>query len=507
MASEHHHSSLGILKNAAYSFTTWFLPLILGFVATPVIIRKLGDESYGLYALVLGFVGYSFNLNLGRAITAYVASNETKTDLRERDEIISSSLQLSFLVGFVGLVSIVLLSGWLSRDVYRLGALVEDGSFSLKLAGIIVFVSILTNLLWSAIQGLHRFDVFAKLSNLNGISLVVLNLVLVLSGFKVKAIFVGNLIVAVVVCLASLFAARKLIPDFRFRRKVGGSLFLKVLAFNGGVVGYQLSANALLLFERGAIVRFRDPDSLAHYVVAMMMGLYLHAFIASVALVLFPLSSSLKNDKEKLKALYLKAMKAVSVPIVFIAVSLVVQRELFLTVWLGRSYADEAGTVLAIHVAGFALLASQIVVWQMVEGLGYPQYNFLTALGALVVSLPLMYLFLPIYGLEGAAVARFAGSLLIFSVTFIAERVVFGNVEFRFWLSLLGKLGLAGSLSGLIQWSLRSLVPGNWAGFLLLLTAGGIAFVLTLMIVRFLRREELDWLSRFFAKREAFSGE
>ncbi|HEX8247252.1 MAG TPA: hypothetical protein VF599_03630, partial [Pyrinomonadaceae bacterium] len=62
-----------IAKNVFYGFTSWILPFILTFFATRLIVKSLGKHEYGIYSLVLGFIGYSFVFSIGRAITKYVA--------------------------------------------------------------------------------------------------------------------------------------------------------------------------------------------------------------------------------------------------------------------------------------------------------------------------------------------------------------------------------------------------------------------------------------------------
>ncbi len=66
-------TSKSIAKNVFYGFLTWILPLGLSFVSTPLIVRTLGKKDYGIYTLVLGFVGYSFTFSIGRAITKYIS--------------------------------------------------------------------------------------------------------------------------------------------------------------------------------------------------------------------------------------------------------------------------------------------------------------------------------------------------------------------------------------------------------------------------------------------------
>ncbi len=53
-----------LIYNAFASSLGWFLPIILTVIATPIVVRGLGYEQYGIYALIIGFVGYSFTFGV-----------------------------------------------------------------------------------------------------------------------------------------------------------------------------------------------------------------------------------------------------------------------------------------------------------------------------------------------------------------------------------------------------------------------------------------------------------
>ncbi|MBA2736391.1 MAG: hypothetical protein H0U50_06320, partial [Pyrinomonadaceae bacterium] len=48
MENSQPQTSKSIAKNVFYGFLTWVLPLGLSFIATPVIIKTLGDKDYGI---------------------------------------------------------------------------------------------------------------------------------------------------------------------------------------------------------------------------------------------------------------------------------------------------------------------------------------------------------------------------------------------------------------------------------------------------------------------------
>src|SRR5450755_176556 len=93
-----------IIRNVFYGSLTWLLPLGLSFVATPVIVRTLGNKDYGIYALVLGFIGYSFTFSFGRAITKYIAEYRITGESEKIRDVISASFFINLVVGLIGVL-------------------------------------------------------------------------------------------------------------------------------------------------------------------------------------------------------------------------------------------------------------------------------------------------------------------------------------------------------------------------------------------------------------------
>src|SRR3982751_5820869 len=101
-----------VLRNILYGFSTWILPLLLGLVVTRVVVRSLGNGDYGIYALVLGFIAYSFNFNVGRAITKYLATYRAAGDNEKIKDVISATAVATVAVSLAGTMAILLLSNW-----------------------------------------------------------------------------------------------------------------------------------------------------------------------------------------------------------------------------------------------------------------------------------------------------------------------------------------------------------------------------------------------------------
>ncbi len=263
-----------------------------------------------------------------------------------------------------------------------------------------------------------------------------------------------------------------------------------VLKFSSGVVGYQILANVLLLFERGWITRVLGSEVLTYYVVPMMLSLYIHSFISSLLLVLFPLASELKDDPDKLLNLYKKATKVVALLVTFLALTLIVQSHEFLTLWMGAAFADKSSSLLVIHTITFSLLAILTVSWQMTEGLGFPNYNFKIFSICLLITVAGIFALTVEYGSFGIAVARMIGFSTIFLSIFYVEYWFFKKVQIRLWLQILGILSLSALAAALVESMIINSLTLSWVAFLVSTFCGGIVYCLFVWIMGFITDEE-----------------
>lgn len=457
-----------IAKSILYGFSTWLFPLVLSFIATPIIVGALGNEDYGIYVLVLGFIGYSFNLNFVRAVTKELAQSRSSGDDKRIGDVISASLMLNVPMGLLGMIVLVLAAEWLVTDVLLIAPADRVKTvYAFYLASGILFCTMLNQFVNAILQGLHRFDIFSRLFNLNTGLLLTGNAVLAWLGYGLNALLLWNLGVLASIVLLGGYICFTLLPSFRLNLGLSNPALRNILAFSAGIIGYQILSNGLLLFERGWLMRMLGPEDVTFYVVPLTLAIYIHGFIASLMLVMFPLTSELAGDREKLERLYAKATRMTVFLVFFILSSALVMGREFLFAWLGRAFADESTLLLSIHAVTFSIVAIQVVSWQMMEGLGRTTYNFAVFCVCLAISLSLMITLTEPYGGTGVAVARLAGFGSIFVSVFVVERLVFGSVKALFWLKTVSAFALAAGVSAFLEYGLLLALPDGWPALII----------------------------------------
>ena len=497
----HAQTSKSIFRSVIYTSLTWILPVGVSFIATPIIVRSLGNNDYGIYALVLGIISYSFTFNFGRAITKYIAEYRVSGESEKIRDVISASVFLNLIIGFIGVLVMCLLANWLVRDVFQIDAASQNKTvYAIYIASGIILLWMLTQVSSSVLQGIQRFDVFSKIFTANSLTLTLGNLTLAYFNFGLLALLSWNLLVLLLFFLVYGFAAKRLFPEFGIRFRFERETLRLVLRYSAGVAATQILANILLLFERGWITHRLGTEDLTYYVVPMSIGLLLHGFISSLVLVIFPLASSMINERDKLLRLYTKATKVICLIVTFVVISVLIQSKLFLFLWMGETFSHRSSSLLDMHILSFGLFSILTVSWQITEGLGFPQLNALATGICTVLGILLMVILIGDFGNFGVALARLTAMTTIFSSIFIVEKRYFDKVQVRFWMSLTLNLTIAAILAAIIQYATTSYLPGNWPTLFLSVFLGGSAYCFVLWFLDFVTADERLLIRRVFSK-------
>lgn len=477
--------------NAFFSALAWFTPLILGFIATPIILEKLGYEDFGIFSLILGFISYSFTFGIGRTVTKYVAEYRSRNENDEISEIISATFWFSIILGIAAALLIVPFSDFIVADVLQIESEKrEQAAIGLYLACATIGFLMVGQVFQGVVQALHRFDRNSLLININGILLTLGNIALVSAGFHLKALLVWNLTATIVNSLLFYFSAKRFLPEFQIKLRARASVVKLVFKYGTGIIGYQIFGNVLLIFERSWITRNLGAENLTYYVVPMSLAIYLHGLIGSLILVVLPAFSELRGEKERLLNLYLKATKIIFALVIFLVVNLMCASRIFLKIWISQDFSEKTHQILIVHVATFGMIAVLSVMWQLSEGLGRPRYNALTSFIWLIVAVPLMIFSIEHWQNLGVAASRLIGVFITFPLLFYGEKLFFGAIQWRFWRKLTLTIVPAAGLTAIAEYQIYQRFDADLYTLFGAGTTGAIIYGLVL------------WKSKLFDNRE-----
>jgi O-antigen/teichoic acid export membrane protein len=157
---------------------------------------------------------------------------------------------------------------------------------------------------------------------------------------------------------------------------------------------------------------------------------------------------------------------------------------------MGNEFAERTWMLLIIHTITYGLMAIYSVSWQMTEGLGYPNFNFILFLLCLLITVSLIIGLTPSLGSLGIAIARMVGCAVIFFSIFYVEKWFFGKIQFKFWLKIISILAISSAAAILTEKLIIQILPENWLGFVIATTGGGIIYFSIVLLLGFVNADE-----------------
>src|SRR5467141_4782957 len=93
-----------IAKNTIFNLAGQVLPMAVGVLTIPYIVRGLGTAQYGILSIATMLLGYFniFDLGLSRATVKFVAENLDPEHIHKVPELVWTSLALLVAVGSIG---------------------------------------------------------------------------------------------------------------------------------------------------------------------------------------------------------------------------------------------------------------------------------------------------------------------------------------------------------------------------------------------------------------------
>ncbi|MFN2500503.1 MAG: oligosaccharide flippase family protein [Pyrinomonadaceae bacterium] len=501
MAAEIKSRKDRLARNSIFSLLSWAIPIVPAFIVTPIIVKGLGTEVYGVLVIILSFTTYFFAIGVGKLTTKFVAEYLAAGETEKIPDIISSAMILSLLLGTAGSGIAALFSRTIVTDVLLISPeYAESAVIGLYLACATILLTMISQVFQFVIMGFQRFDRYLLITNIGNLLWSAGSVLLVLYGYGLIALLVLNAATAAVVGIVSYLIFRSLLPQFRFTWRVNARSWNAVWRYGASILGYQLFGSVLLLFERGWIMRKFGPEALTHYSVPMALAIYIHLLVSSILLAVFPMFNELLQDRNKLTLLYQKSTKLILSIIVFLLVSSIACGFVFLQLWLSPAFAAASYWLLVIHVLTFSLLALSTIIWQVAESFDHARLNALTTFVWMAVSVPLIVVLSGSYGTYGAAAARLMGVLVFIPLLLFVEARFLGGVFWKFWGQVAWRVTLAAALTFALERIVLTNLPAVWGTLVAAVGLGGVLYLSVLMLTGLFSADEKQMLRNLFGR-------
>ena len=235
------------VRNALWNGLGFTVSIISGILLSPYIIRKLGPEGYGIWALVFALVDYVWLTDLGirSSVLKFSAHYLARGEQEKINEVINTALVYFAGAGVVLLVGCVPLSQWLPQLFNVSPAYREVFSFLLLVVGISWSAGLVVNIFKAALEGFQQYGL------LNRVTIVMVGIracgcaVLLWLGYGLRELGMMVFVSQAVGYVMTYQLFRRAFPDLRYSMRLVSKTTLRQMAGYGvhtflATIGTQL---------------------------------------------------------------------------------------------------------------------------------------------------------------------------------------------------------------------------------------------------------------------------
>jgi Membrane protein involved in the export of O-antigen and teichoic acid len=455
----------------------------VGFLLLPIYTRYIDPGDYGVLELLSAFlaVAYPFML-MGLPSAIIKCYHRDCEDAGDQRAILSTSIYIDLPVLIISGALLYGCSVPLSRVL--IGERADPVLLQLVVATGIV--SSLIALFLAGLRAQERAVAYSVLSLLQFLAAMTLNIVLVVVLDQgVRGVLTGNLCSNIMAIPLALYLVRRDV-DWRPVRRLASPL----LRFGLLVLPVALSGWAMNLSDRYVLRLYEALDQVGVYGVGYKLGMILQLAIVWPFQLAWPSFAFAVSKQEGHRELYARTLTYFSLVLVGAGVSLAILSRVLLLVLVGEGY---RGAYEVVPLVALAYIFSGVMycVSPGVHIAGKTRLLPPVAMAAALLNLGLNFLFIPHWGMMGAAWATAAAFLFqALGTAAVAQRSYPVPYEFRRLFQLLCTGGAVFYVGTLVSPAITAASLG-WH-----LATGLLAFPLALLATGFFDPAELIVLRR-----------
>jgi O-antigen/teichoic acid export membrane protein len=485
---------------------------LLLLIATPFLLRAVGLEVYGFWALLGSVSKYCAiaNFGIGPALTKYAAEYLARGEPEKIRQITTFGTLFYLGIGLISVPVVMLVSPRLVPALHLSPGLAAIAPGMLVYFAVFSACSLASTSLPNLLIGLGQFDTVAGIGAVTQVAFLLLAAILLVAHQGLMALVISGTaawLLSVVLCY--IFASRELGQVFTNPFTIRLAMVKPLFKVGGWI---QLSsAMILLLFETQLLLvsLYVGVQVAALYDVGSKLARGVRALSYYFNTATLPLVSTLEAESGRARAESIFGMSARYVGFVSFATMglLIVSSPLVVALWLGNRYGGASPTVLlVVGVLSITYVIDNITAVGITirRGLGATRMEAVYTATAAITSILIGVSFAPKFGVGGivwgTALGTSIGSVAFLSVFTRVHHVHIWNALLSPMLRLLACTLFSAGAFWLVVKVLPTSLTGSRIGMIVTLLLGGAAYAVALVaglrITRFFDGTDLALIER-----------
>jgi O-antigen/teichoic acid export membrane protein len=408
-------------RNTLSVYAVYAAAIASGLIVTPIVVRTVGQQAFGVWTFIGGITIYLsvLDLGVGPAIVRFGAETRGSGSTDELNAIASTGLAMYAAIGLVTLPIGVVLA-WL---VPWLGHVPDDLVWDARVATLLVVLSLALRFPLGLFNNLLVAQQRWDLQNLGGFVSTSLYAILVATllptvGGGIVLLGALTLTASLVRQVVPLLWLKHELPQLRVRRRfVSRARLRQLTSFSSS--NFLLHVSQKIVFSTDVIVVGIVLGAASAGVYGVAAKLFALAFGIGTAVpsLMFPAFAELEgaDQPERQRRLLLSGLRAGTALMLILALPLLLIPDLLISAWLREPGYGGSYAVMAI-LAGVLLVHEPIyVLSQFLVARARQRQVAWASIVATGANLVLSFLLARVWGIQGVAVSTLVTDLLLLS--------------------------------------------------------------------------------------------
>lgn len=376
--------------------------------------RFLGPADYGIYAVVISLmtmVNLILSTGIPQAVSKYVA-HQDGNELHVKKT--AQNMQLTFSL-------VLFLIYYYFAD--QLAIMLNDPGLTpyLRLSSLIVPAYALQALYIGYFNGLKEYGKQSLMIILYSVFKVVFILGFAVTSYALYGAITGFIISSIAVFALGFFFVRS--TDKKFQSSSNKSTLISartILDFATPIIFYSVATNLIMSFDLFFVKAYLTDMDVGIYSAVSTISKVPFYIIAGIYGALFPAISSMSvhNDRSQMTMHIIRSVKYSMLVLVPSTLFVVIFSKQVLSFLFSEQY-SAGSTSLGVLTIGMGFFGLFSLFTTVINGIGQPRVSMFMSLIVLVLDIFLNQLFIPSYGVVGAAMATCISCLMGLTISFL----------------------------------------------------------------------------------------
>ena len=394
----------------ANAFSNWValgINALLAFIMTPIVIRYIGQEGYGLWVILLSIIGYAGFLDLGitSALLRYIARYAAQKDESSLNETVNTALAIFCTTGFFLVLSSFFITIPLANFLNIVETNLDDFTRAVQLLSFVIFLRFVAGVFRCSLIAHEYFIASNSVEILSSLIRAGTTFYLLANGWGIIGIAVSHTITTTFMVFCHFTLCKIFIPAIKLQFKsINKATRNRLLTFGGVTLIISATDMIRLNMDSFIIAKMVGLTSVSIYAVAALLVNNFRQLVVSALGIFNPKFAALdgQGDNIKLIQVFMQSLFICGLIAFSLGSSLIFFGGDFIKLWVGDKF-TEAIPILIILIAGNTVAVSQSVslsiMYAMKKHKWYAMVSTVEAFFNLTLSIILAYK----YGILGVA--------------------------------------------------------------------------------------------------------